>query len=59
MIEVDVGLEKDKFWVVLGEMIKVAVDQDHILEQVPMEIELDVSNVGNTTPLPKIVQICQ
>ena len=45
MIEVGVGLEKDNFWVTLGEMIEVAVCQDQVLEQVPIDIDLDVSNV--------------
>ena len=58
-IEVGVSLEKDNFWVTVGEMIEVAVDQDKVLKQVPIEIELYVSNVANMTTLPKIVQTCQ
>ena len=37
-------------------MIELAVSKDKVLEKVPKEIELDVSNVGNMTTLPKIVQ---
>ena len=40
-------------------MIEVAVDQDQVLDQVPIEIELDVSSIGNMTTLPNIVQTCQ
>ena len=40
-------------------MIAVTVDQDQVLEQVPIEIELDASGVGNTPILPKVVQTCQ
>ena len=40
-------------------MIEVVVGQDQDLEQVLIETELDVSNVGNMTTLPKIVQIFQ
>ena len=58
MIDVEVGLLKDNFQVILGEMIEVTVDQDQVLEQVPIKIELDASNVGNMTTLPKIVQSC-
>ena len=58
LIEIGVGLEKENFQVILGEIIKVAVGQDQVLEQVPIEIELDVSNLGNMTTLPKIVQTC-
>ena len=36
-------------------MIEVAVDQDQVLEQVPIEIELEFSSVGNIITLPKIV----
>ena len=39
-------------------MIEVTIGQGQDLEQELIEIELDVSNVGNMTPLPKIVQIC-
>ena len=35
------------------------VDQDQVLELVPIDIELDVSSVGNMTTLQKIVQTCQ
>ena len=59
LIEIRVGLEKDNFKVTLGETIEVVVSQDQDLEQVLIETELDVSNVGNMTTLPKIVQICQ
>ena len=58
MIEVGVGLENDNFWLMLGEMI-VVEGRDQDLEQVLKETELDVSNVGNRTTLPKTVQICQ
>ena len=37
----------------------MVVGQDHDLEQVLIETELVVSNVGNMTTLLKIVQICQ
>ena len=57
--EVKVGQVKDDFQVTLEEMIEVAVDQDQVLEQVPIEIELDASIVENMTTLPKIVQTCQ
>ena len=40
-------------------MIVVVVGQDQVLERVPIGTELDVSNVGNMTTLPKIVQTCQ
>ena len=40
-------------------MIEVAVGQDHDIEQVLIETESGVSNVGNMTTLPNIVQICQ
>ena len=59
MIEVEVGQGKDNFQVTSGEVIEVAVDQDQVLQQVPIEKELDVSSVGNTTTLPKIVKTCQ
>ena len=39
MIEVGIGLEIDNFWVTLGEMIEVAVDQDQELEYIPIETE--------------------
>ena len=48
-----------QFSSILGGMIEAVVDQDQVLEQVPIEIELDVSSVGNTIILLKIVQICQ
>ena len=58
MIEVEVDQEKDNFWVTLGEMIEVAVYEDQVLEQVPIEIELEVLSVGNMTTLLKIAQTC-
>ena len=36
-------------------MIGAAVDQDQVQEQVPIEIELDALNVGNTNILLKTV----
>ena len=59
LIEVGLGLEKDNFCIASGEMIKAAVGQDETLEQVLIETELDVSNVGNMAPVPKIAKICQ
>ena len=59
MIEAEVGQGKDNFWVTLGEMVEVVVDQDKFLEQVPIETKLDVSNVGNVVTLLKIVQTHQ
>ena len=52
MIKVEVGQGKNNFWVASGEMIEVAVDQDLVLEQVPMEIELDFQVLG-------ILPLCQ
>ena len=54
LTEVGVGLGKVNFGVTLGEMMEVPVDQDQVLEQVPIEIELDVLNVGNVTTLTKL-----
>ena len=54
MIEVGVGPEKDTILVTLGGMTEVAVDKDQVLKQVPTEIELDASSVGNMITLPKI-----
>ena len=59
MIDVGVGPEKDNFQVTLGELVEVAVGQDQVLEQVPLQKQLDVSIVGNMTTLPKIVKTCQ
>ena len=58
MIEVVAGPENDIIQVTLAGMIEVAVGQDQVLEQVPIEIELDASSVGNMITLPKIVWIC-
>ena len=52
-------MRERQFSVILGEMIEVVVDQDQVLEQVPIEIEIDVSNVGNMITLLKVVQTCQ
>ena len=40
-------------------MIEAVVDQDLVLEQMPIVIEFDVSSVGNMINLLNIVQICQ
>ena len=47
MEEVEVGLEKDISQVTSGGMIEAVLHQDQVLGQVPIEIELDVSNVSN------------
>ena len=57
--EVEVGLEKDSILVTLGGMIEAVVDQDQVVEQVPIEIELDASNVGSMIILLNIVLIYQ
>ena len=57
--EIEVGLEKDSLPITLGGMIEAVVGQDHILEQIPIGIELDVSSIGSMIILLKIVQIYQ
>ena len=57
--DVKVGLEKDSIHVTLGGMIEVAVDQDEVQVQLPIEIELDALNEGSMITLLKIVQIYQ
>ena len=56
MEEVEVGLGKDSIQVILEEMIKAVVNQDHIQEQLLIEIELDVLSVGSMVILLKTVQ---
>ena len=55
--EVEVGLGEDSIQVILDRMIKAVVaGQDQVQEPVLIEIELDVSNVGNMIILLKTVQ---
>ena len=54
MKEVGVGPEKDSIQVTVGGMIEAVIDPDHIQEQIPIEIELDVSSGRNTIILVKI-----
>ena len=53
--EVGVGLGKDSILVALREMIEVAVDQDQVQEQVPIEKGLNALSEGSKITLPKTV----
>ena len=56
--EVEVGLGKDKIWVILAEMTEVVVvGPEQVQEPVLTETELDVLSVGNMTIFLKTVQI--
>ena len=57
LIRVEAGQEIENFQVILGWMIEVALGQDQVLEQVPIETELDVSSVRNTIILLRIFQM--
>ena len=47
LIGVEAGQEIDSFHIILEEMIEVALGQDQVQEQVPIETEKDASSEGN------------
>ena len=56
LIGVETGQEIHNIQPSLGRMIEGALDQDLVLEQVPIETELDASSVGYMIILLRIVQ---